>query len=786
MRLCHVTSYRRHIFPQLVEDLGWTWGSSHSFFVIDFAVGVPCRMGCQQQTSFRRAVACKSGCLLRLAKCRWYATTGGALVLRLVLLACSANGQTPATGTATFALPPNWPQPPNYGYWVIKVNGFVSTLPNFVNGNTFSSLAADMAGLITFGCNASFCAGQPNNGQNPYVTATAVGNVLHLTTRTTGSATNYSFSAFFSEYYEVDGSQQDPVYLPTSGSTLTGGTDASVQGYINPKYLIVGVTYAPPGSQSSVTYTNNTLVGTSTTINNSFTDTTMLTVQIGASVDAFGNGGKITGTSSTSYAQMQGSSNAVTITQSTQISDKTPGPSNSLAGLNHDFDVIWLWLNPVLPLTVTETIPPTIMWNGYGYDPNDQPDLEILPISVGWLNGDIPMPANIAGRLARSWAAGYTWGPGQGPGLTGPGPGTDFATIVQADPFWECTQTPSNCPPTVDPTRFTISDNQSAVYEQAAVGGQPVTETYTLQYTNTSKQGQTTGTTFTQAFGLDVLLKGGFIASLSTDIKLMNTLKWTTSVNNEVTNTTMSTALASITGPTCNVSTGGNSCNPQYSGPVEFEIYQDNQYGTFMFFPVSGGSGAPLSLPTSTTIPSAVGGLPYGPEVLTATGGSGTGYTWCVQSGPQCVQSGPPMPPSFSLGSKSNCGNACTEVALSSTGSPAAPVGSYPFTVQVTDSVGNIATQPLTVTITQGPTNVTGQVTITSSGLAYSRVSQTFNGIVTLKNIGATRISGPLQVLFVGMPVNVSLVNATGNVSTAPYITIPAAGGPRTRASRSR
>ena len=83
----------------------------------------------------------------------------------------------------------------------------------------------------------------------------------------------------------------------------------------------------------------------------------------------------------------------------------------------------------------------------------------------------------------------------------------------------------------------------------------------------------------------------------------------------------------------------------------------------------------------------------------------------------------------------------------------------------------------MSVTITQGPTNVTGQVAITSSGLAYSRVSQTFSGTVTIKNIGTTAIGGPLQVLFVGMPASVTLVNATGNVSTTPYMTIPAASG---------
>jgi len=66
------------------------------------------------------------------------------------------------------------------------------------------------------------------------------------------------------------------------------------------------------------------------------------------------------------------------------------------------------------------------------------------------------------------------------------------------------------------------------------------------------------------------------------------------------------------------------------------------------------------------------------------------------------------------------------------------------------------------------------QVATTASGLAYSRVSQTFNGTVTVKNISGSAISGPLQIVFFGMPANVTLVNATGNLSGTPYLTVPA------------
>lgn len=701
-----------------------------------------------------------------IGRSTFWAQVPAAFLLGLAVFACSAGAQTPATGTVSIPSVLNYPicaGVPWGDFWGVTVNGVTAQISDYPPPSTTAIVAQQLAAKI--------------NSTITFVTASASQNVITITTKATGSATNYPFSGYFGPY-QIDGNFHPGCTgflggLPTSGPTLTGGMDAPVQGYINPKYMIVGLTYAPPGSQSSATYTNSVSVGNTTTINSSFTNQTSVSVSVTAQgkIPAFADG-KATGTYTNTYGQTSSTSNTVTVTKTTQVSDKTSGPTNSVVGLNHDFDIIWLWLNPVLPLSFPPTNPNAITWSGFGYDANDQPGLDILPVFVGWLNGDIPVPSNVAAVLARTWASSYTWGPNTGPGLTGPGLNTDFSTILQADPFGQCTPMPTSCPTTVDSTRFTLSDNQNVVYEQAPPGGQPITQTYQLQYTNTSTQGQGTSTTQSQAYGLDVSFSGGLFGSgISTAFKTSNTLTWTTSANTSITNTGTSTALASITGPACTPS--GNSCSPAYTGPVEFEIYQDNQYGTFMFFPVNGTTSAPLAMPTSSSLPNPSSGLPYGPQLLTATGGSGTGYTWCVQSGAQCVQSGPPMPPGFSLSSKSSCGNACTQIALSSTGTPPAPVGSYNFTVQVTDSVGGFAAQPVSMNIAQGPLNVTGQVAITSSGLAYSRVSQTFNGTVTIKNIGITAIGGPLQVLFFGLPGNVTLTNATGNVSTTPYMTIP-------------
>jgi hypothetical protein len=88
---------------------------------------------------------------------------------------------------------------------------------------------------------------------------------------------------------------------------------------------------------------------------------------------------------------------------------------------------------------------------------------------------------------------------------------------------------------------------------------------------------------------------------------------------------------------------------------------------------------APLTI-TTTSLPNATSGQSYG-ATLAATGGSGTGYRWSWSGS---------LPPGFMLS---------LDGVLSSTGSPATPADSYSFTVQVTDSAADGATQPLTLVI---------------------------------------------------------------------------------------
>jgi len=68
------------------------------------------------------------------------------------------------------------------------------------------------------------------------------------------------------------------------------------------------------------------------------------------------------------------------------------------------------------------------------------------------------------------------------------------------------------------------------------------------------------------------------------------------------------------------------------------------------------------------------------------------------------------------------------------------------------------------------------QVSVTGSGLAYSRVTKTFTGTLMIENISNNTIDGPFQIVLTSMPSGVALVNATGTTGGFPYITIPTVG----------
>jgi len=395
---------------------------------------------------------------------------------------------------------------------------------------------------------------------------------------------------------------------------------AADTGFINPKYVVVGVTYAPPGSSSHVEYTNTTSVGNTTTISNSFSNDAGFSISTawsaGINAGWFGSSIQVTATESTDLTTGSSGSNTTTISKASTVAYQTNGTPTE-APVNSDYDYIWLWLNPELFITYTAPVggnPGSVVLTGYGMDPNDPatglpqsgipytsgPD--IIEVQVGclnghfscgsdlqWSNGEGPGSFVTSGLLARNWqsaANGYYWPAGEQAGLSF----NDVCQILTFDPL---AATPGQCPTQNDYTLLnslpqTTSDGRFSKlpYDppnpiQYPIGGG--TESYNMVQTST--QGVSTGqsTQIKQAFSVSEQFKSQAFFGLvddSTTFKESDTLTWNYSKLSTLTTSTSLTNALSITGPPDTPAYPSNQ-------PVEFIGYQDNTFGTFLLVPVN-------------------------------------------------------------------------------------------------------------------------------------------------------------------------------------------------------
>ena len=570
-----------------------------------------------------------------------------------------------------------------------------------------------------------------------------------------GIFTTFNMSGLPSGIYQVlpSGINDNDAIIGTyadAGANVHGFLYPSgVQGYVNPKYLIMGVSYAPPGgSASSVSYQTTNVVGNTSTITSSFQNGFTVTTSISATVGVPGvSSGKVIATYSNGWTQKSTTSNEVTITKTSSTTLKTPGVPTVYSPVDHDYDIIWLWLNPVSVFTLPNTnIGGPLVWNGYGYDLSDPlQDMDVWPVYVGYLNGDFGLlDPQDADALARSWVTTQTFAPGQGPGITS----SDYPNILNADPFannpygansgYILKLTPGTSPAISTDLRFTASspDNaapQAIPYAQAppnsAIG---IQATYQSVYSSNTKITQTADYTYSVGYGLDVSIDAGVkgFFTTSTDIKTEWKMTWDNSSQTVNTNTNTQTDTAVITGPPCPATTA--PCNPEYTEPHEFAVYIDNLYGTFMFWPnpyfsiskvapaastVAQGSAANFTIftlanagYTGTSISFNVTGLPAGASTNQGTVDPGSPFALTVTTTSATPTGSYPLTISATDGSQSYF--AYATLAVKAAAAPDFLLSSNPTSATV--SAGNSA--PFTVTVTpQGSFN--NSISLSCSGL---------------------------------------------------------------------
>jgi hypothetical protein len=478
--------------------------------------------------------------------------------------------------------------------------------------------------------------------------------------------------------------------------SLTGTGDPTGPGIANPKFLVLSVIYAPPGQSSSVDYGSSTATGSNTSFDSSYKDQKSMTtsLQLGPGIKST----TLTATKTGSFTQTQDVSGSITLNKTTGFDVVAPGPANSTDGINHDYDLILLWLNPVVNLNVASS-GTTATWTGYTFDANDPAnEVDIVPVYVAWLKNPSTMPPGVANSLARTWA--QPPADGQGPGLNG----NDFIQILARDPF-------ANGATAIDPTRFDLT-GQTLSFAPPVNGGAPLTQGITLQYQNTSKQGTKATDQYKTSYSVEITSSiAGFFKATLTDT---TTLTWTNTVAQSSTQTSGQTAKLALTGP-----------SSSYNGPTDVQVYQDNVYGTFMFAFVPEkpaldiwASPATQTAPLNGTAPytvglSAVNDFP-GPVTLSAS---------VSPSGCSTV--------SFSPASIS--GSATSNMTLS-----CSSAGTYSITV--TGVSGNV-NHSTTVNLTVIPTSFTlaefppSQAVLPGGSASYTVLSNPatgFNGSVTL------------------------------------------------------
>ncbi|MFC4314241.1 hypothetical protein ACFPN2_34575 [Steroidobacter flavus] len=330
-------------------------------------------------------------------------------------------------------------------------------------------------------------------------------------------------------------------------------------GAIFPKYQVLGVDYAPPGASSSVSYSANFVRGTSQTIGSSFKDQTQVSLSTHGEFE-IGKVGVGLNTNITSlYSQQTDYNSTDSWSVTTTGGDIIRGPASSAAGVDHDYDIVWIWLNPAINLILTG--PASITWNGYSYNTADPVnEMDVLFLYVYELKDPSRIPANVASRLARSWDQS-----GVG-GLNA----TDYATILASTPFGA---NPAYDPNTDTSGRYTLQIGQTFNYIPAPPGGQPVTQTFSTTTQSTSTSGS--GSEITRSVSTSIENKLGFKSKAEIALKLTDTVTTVSKQSSSQTTTAGQTASFSITGP---------QASDNYTGPTAIQIWRDNIYGSYMFY----------------------------------------------------------------------------------------------------------------------------------------------------------------------------------------------------------
>ena len=88
--------------------------------------------------------------------------------------------------------------------------------------------------------------------------------------------------------------------------------------------------------------------------------------------------------------------------------------------------------------------------------------------------------------------------------------------------------------------------------------------------------GQGAKATFTSSFSFDGAVSATFVGELKNNLSVTTQWTWTNQESQTITSSKSQTANFSITPPLA---------SDNYTGPTAIQVWKDNIYGTFMFYP---------------------------------------------------------------------------------------------------------------------------------------------------------------------------------------------------------
>jgi hypothetical protein len=334
-------------------------------------------------------------------------------------------------------------------------------------------------------------------------------------------------------------------------------------------YQILTVVYAPPGtnggkSTSLVGYSTGSSTGTTTSTSSSFKSG----IDVSASVGTDDGVSSAKVTTDFNFSQTQTDTSALEIKKSEAYEIKVPGPA--VDGISHDHDLFYLWLNPILYVTIDRN--KHLVWQ-LAVDGSTQ---MVLRVAVAWLKNPSQMPPGVKQALDLA-------------GLTT----SDYAKILATNPF-------ASGATAIDTNRF-VPLAQSFPYEPPVAASDSVpTETYTL----TSSTTKTSSHQSQVQYGVSVTVEGGLKGPITASIKATSSFEWTNTSSSSFSGGSTQSASVTVGGPAFG-----------YTGPVDLLVYWDTIYSSFMFaFPTE-----PPSISGSIVNQS---GIPVANQAVTLTVGS--------------------------------------------------------------------------------------------------------------------------------------------------------------------